>query len=138
MADKAFKLEVITPDRMVLSDTHIVSVLIPGVNGYLGIWAYHAPMMTQTKIGKLELQRADGTSDVMAISEGFVEIFENKVTILAETAELASEIDIERAEQAASRAKENLQLHSPNIDIDQARMALIRAINRIDVARYRS
>ena len=136
MADRAFKLEVITPDRMVISDTHIVSVSIPGVEGYLGVLANHAPMMTEMAIGKLELHRADGTSDIMAISDGFVEIFENQVTVLAESAELAKEIDIERAEEAAHRAEERLASNTPDIDTERAQIALERALNRLNVARY--
>ena len=136
MADRAFKLEVITPDRMVLSDRHIVSVSVPGIEGYLGILANHAPMMTEMAIGRLDLRRADGTSDEMAISDGFVEIFENKVTVLAESAELAKEIDVERAEQSVQRAEERLSSGESDIDLDRAKMALMRAINRINVAHY--
>ena len=136
MADRAFKLEVITPDRMVLSDRHIVSVSVPGIEGYLGILANHAPMMTEMAIGRLDFRRADGTSDVMAISDGFVEIFENQVTVLAESAELAKEIDVERAEQSVQRAEERLSSGESDIDLDRAKIALMRAINRINVAHY--
>ena len=135
MSDKAFRLEVITPDRIVLSDGEIVSVVLPAYLGYLGVLANHAPLMTELAIGELAVRRADGRSDSMAASGGFVEVFENVVTVLAESAELSEDIDIERAEQAGRRARERIASHAPNIDIDRAEIALKRALNRLDVAR---
>lgn len=135
MPDKPFKLEVITPDRVVLSDSEVTSVVAPGAMGYLGVLAHHAPLMTELGIGHVDFRRMDGTSDQMAVSGGFMEVFENTVTVLAETAELKSEIDIERAEQAVKRAEERLASRPPEIDFDRAQVALERALNRLDVAR---
>lgn len=135
MAEKTFKLEVVTPDRVVLSDDEIVSVTAPGSEGYLGMLANHAPMMTQLKIGKLDYRRADSTSYAMAISGGFLEVFENAVTVLAESAEMAEEIDLSRAEEAKTRAEERLASPAPDVDVERADIALKRAINRIHVAR---
>lgn len=134
MAEKTFKLEVVTPDRVVLSDDQIVSVTAPGSEGYFGMLANHAPMMTQLKIGKLEYRRADDTSDAMAISGGFLEVFENAVTVLAESAEMAGDIDLDRAEQAKTRAEERLSRSTEEVDFERAQIALKRAINRINVA----
>lgn len=134
MAEKTFKLEVVTPDRVVLSDDEIVSVTAPGSEGYFGMLANHAPMMTQLKIGKLEYRRADDTSDAMAISGGFLEVFENAVTVLAESAEMARDIDLDRAEQAKTRAEERLSGSTEEVDFERAQIALKRAINRINVA----
>lgn len=134
MPEKTFKLEVVTPDRVVLSDDEIVSVTAPGSEGYFGMLANHAPMMTQLKIGEIDYRRADGTSGAMAISGGFLEVFENAVTVLAESAEKAGEIDLDRAEQAKTRAEERISEHSLDIDVERAHLALQRAINRIRVA----
>lgn len=136
MPEKHFKLEVITPDRVVLSDAQIVSVVAPGVEGYLGVLANHAPLMTELTIGALDLRRADGTFDSMAINDGFMEVHENTVTVLTDTAELRSEIDIERAEQALKRAEERIASPTPDVDLDRARVALMRAINRLRVAQH--
>ena len=134
MPEKTFKLEVVTPDRVVLSDDEIVSVTAPGSEGYFGMLANHAPMMTQLKIGEIDYRRADGTSEAMAISGGFLEVFENAVTVLAESAEKAGEIDLDRAEQAKTRAEARISEHSLDIDVERAQLALQRAINRIRVA----
>ena len=134
MAEKPFKLEVITPDRVVLSDGHVVSVVAPGVEGYLGVLANHAPLMTELTLGELDLRRADGTSESMAINDGFMEVHENTCTVLTDTAELRGEIDVERAEQALKRAEERIASPTPDVDLDRARVALVRAINRLRVA----
>ncbi|MCL5104745.1 MAG: F0F1 ATP synthase subunit epsilon [Armatimonadetes bacterium] len=135
MADKTFTLEVITPDRVVLSDREIASVVLPGVEGYLGVLANHAPLMTALKLGQLDYRKGDGRVDAMALTGGFVEVFENKVTVLADSAELREEIDIERAESAVKRAEERLAAPSEDIDTDRAQVALQRAMNRLNVAR---
>lgn len=135
MSDRTFKLEVITPDRVVLSDDQVVSIVAPGVEGYLGVMANHAPLMTELTIGQLDIRRADGTADDMAVSGGFMEVYENKVTVLAETAEMGKEIDTERARAALQRAEERIKSHVADVDIERARIALMKAMNRLDVAR---
>ena len=137
MADKAFKLEVITSDRVVLSDRAIVSVVLPGSEGYLGVLANHAPLVTELKIGEIDIRRGDGTDDAMAVAGGFVEVLDNSVTVLADSAELRGEIDIERAEQALHRAEERLAARPPELDTERAEIALKRALNRLGVARQR-
>lgn len=135
MAEKTFKLEVITPDRVVLSDNQITSVVVPGSEGYLGVLANHAPLVAELGVGRLELRRADGGSDAMALTGGFVEVLDNTVTVLAQTAELAQEIDPERAEKAVKRAEERLTTGS-DVDMDRAQAALKRALNRLNVAHF--
>jgi len=134
MAEHTFQLEVITPDRVVLSDDQIVSVVAPGSEGYLGVMANHAPLMTELVIGKLDFRRSHGTTGAMAISGGFLEVFENKVSVLAESAELAEEIDVDRAEQAKKRAEERLAAGG-DTDFPRAQAALHRAVNRLHTAR---
>lgn len=135
MAEKTFKLEVVTPDRVVLSDDQIVSVTAPGSEGYLGILANHAPLMSELKIGRLDYRRQDGETGAMAISGGFLDVVENEVTVLAEAAELAEEIDVTRAEESRNRAEERIASSAPEIDVERAQLALQKAINRIRVAR---
>ena len=117
---KTFNLEVITPDRVVLSE-NVVSVVAPGALGYLGVLANHAPVMTELTVGHLDFERADQSSDVMAVSGGFMEVLHNKVTVLADTAELKNEIDRDRAENCRRRAEERLAAAGEEIDFDRAR-----------------
>jgi F-type H+-transporting ATPase subunit epsilon len=135
MPKKTFKLDVITPDRVVISADDVTSVVAPGVEGYLGVLANHSPLMTALEIGRLDFKRADGSVKEMAISGGFMEVHNNTVTVLAEAAEQADEIDLERAERAAKRAEERLGVRDKNIDIERAQAALQRALNRLEVAR---
>jgi len=94
MSEKTFKLEVITPDRVVISADDVTSVVAPGVEGYLGVLANHSPLMTALKIGRLNFKRADGSVKEMAISGGFMEVHNNTVTVLAEAVEQDDEIDL--------------------------------------------
>ncbi|MHB9038304.1 MAG: F0F1 ATP synthase subunit epsilon [Armatimonadota bacterium] len=137
MAERTFKFEVITPDRKVLSDDMMVSVTLPGIEGYLGVLANHAPLMTALGVGELDLRRADGTTDAMAVCGGFVEVLDNKVTVLSDSAELVSEIDLERARESVRRAEERIAARAPDIDLERAQAAMMRAINRIRVAEKR-
>lgn len=138
MAEKTFRFELITPDRVALSDDRVVSLVAPGVMGYIGILANHAALATELGIGELDIRRADGSVEAVAVAGGFMEVFENTVTVLADCAELACEIDVERAEEALHRAEERLASHAPEVDIDRAHLALARAMNRLRVARRRS
>lgn len=134
MAERTFKLEVITPDRKVFSDDKIVSVTMPGIEGYFGVLANHAALMTALGIGELDLRNADGAQDSMAVSGGFVEVLDNKVTVLSDSAELAADIDLSRAKESAHRAEERITVDGPDIDMDRAQASLARALNRIKVA----
>ena len=134
MPERTFRLEVITPDRVVLSDDEIVSVVAPGIEGYFGVLADHAALMSEIEVGRIDFRRSNGSSDAMAVSGGFVEVLENKVTVLAESAELAEQIDIDRAQRAKTRAEERISAHSPDTDVARAQAALHRAINRLHVA----
>ena len=106
----------------------------PGVEGYLGVMANHAPLMTQLDIGHLDFRRDDGGNDELAIGGGFMEVFDNKVTVLADSAEIAAEIDVERAKSSVTRAEERLAAGVTDIDLDRAKASLMRAMNRLNVA----
>lgn len=131
---KTFKLEIVTPERSVLN-MDATSVVVPGVEGYLGILADHAPLISELGLGKVTVKDESGRDIFLAISGGFVEVRKDEVRILADRAELAEEIDIARAQEAVKRAEERLQESAAHVDRVRAEAALERAINRLRVAR---
>jgi F-type H+-transporting ATPase subunit epsilon len=128
------RLEIVTPERKVFEED-IDMVVVEGVEGQLGILPNHIPLLTALKIGPLRVKK-DGKEEEIAVGGGFMEVTKNKVIILAETAELPEDIDVERAEEARRRA-ENYLLHRDEHDQVRAEMALQRAMNRIKVASHR-
>ena len=135
MLPEAIDLIVVTPERQLLRET-VVEVTVPGPEGALGILPGHAPLMTELGIGELRYRTATSSQPVsLAIIRGFAEVLPDRVTLLAETAERAEEIDLNRAESAKTRAEKRLASRDPNIDWDRATVALERAIIRIHVAR---
>jgi len=138
MLPESIELIVVTPERQLLRET-VVEVTIPGLDGELGILPGHAPLITELGIGALKYRTATSSQPILlAILRGFAEVLPDRVTLLAETAERAEEIDLSRAEAAKSRAEKRLASNDTNIDWDRATIALQRAIIRIQVAkRYR-
>jgi F-type H+-transporting ATPase subunit epsilon len=135
MLPEAIELTVVTPERQLLRET-VLEVTIPGLDGQLGILPGHAPLITELGIGELSYRTA--TSSVptsLAIIRGFAEVLPDRVTVLAETAERAGEIDLARAEAALARAGKRIGSQDPNIDWDRATIALKRAVIRVQVAR---
>ena len=131
MAD-TFKLEIVTPEKKVV-DTAAEEVQIPGKNGYLGVLPGHAPLITELAVG--EIKYCENSNElVLAVAWGFAEVLPDKVTILAETAERPSEIDVERARKSKERAEERLTSGDTNVDVERALDALHRAETRLDVA----
>jgi len=131
MAD-TFQLEIVTPEKKVV-DTAAEEVQIPGKNGYIGILPGHAPLITELSVGEITFREHVGDQH-LAVAWGFAEILPNKVTILAETAERPSEIDVERARKAKERAEQRLTSGDISVDVNRALDALHRAQARIDVA----
>lgn len=132
MAEKTQRLEIVTPERVVLKDD-VRFVVVPGVEGELGFLPDHAPLVSALKIGVLRLQKEGQTASI-AVHGGFVEVRNSRVTVLANAAEKPDEIDKERAERARQRAEERLQTKSDEIDVERARAALMRALTRLKVA----
>jgi F-type H+-transporting ATPase subunit epsilon len=129
------KLEVVTVERVAFNgDVDIITV--PGIDGELGILPHHTPLMTILMPGEL-IARKDGDEYILAISGGFLEIRPDRVIVLADAAERAEEIDIERAEAAKKRAEERLSHPGSQVDIARAQAALQRAVARIEVATRR-
>src|SRR5271167_1250634 len=105
MAD-TFKLEIVTPEKKVV-DTMAEEMQIPGKNGYLGILPGHAPLITELAVGEITFKEDSGEQR-LAVAWGFAEVLPDKVTILAESAERPSEIDVARAREAKERAEQRL------------------------------
>jgi len=130
MAD-TFQIEIVTPEKMVVKDV-AEEAQIPGKNGYLGILPGHAPLISELAVGEISYCH-DGVTHHLAVAWGFAEVLPDKVTILAETAERADEIDIDRAQAAKNRAEERLKSGSADVDYDRAKNALDRAECRLQV-----
>jgi F-type H+-transporting ATPase subunit epsilon len=129
------RVEIITAEREVYSDD--VDVLVaPGSEGELGILPHHAPLMTALQPGEI-LVRKDGEEVFMAVSSGFLEVMDNKVTILADTAERSDEIDEARVQEALKRAEERIQMHSSDMDLERAVASLRRSQARLKVVQRR-
>ncbi len=135
MLPEAIQLIVVTPERQLLRET-VVDVVIPGLDGQLGILPGHAPLITELGIGELSYKTsASSQLVVLAVIQGFAEVLPDRVTVLAETAERAEEINLARAEEAKARAEQRLASNDTNLDWDRAVISLERAIIRIQVAR---
>jgi F-type H+-transporting ATPase subunit epsilon len=127
-----FNFNVVAPDGQVLNK-NVDFVVVPSVNGELGILPNHAPLIASLGIGVIRYTE-DGKVKRIAISGGFMEVVNNKVTVLANTAETSEDIDLERAQAAKERAEKRLQERQPDIDIARAEVALKRAIARLKAA----
>jgi len=137
MSSEVIELIVVTPERPLIRE-RVMGVALPGAAGCLGILPGHAPLITELGIGELQY-RIDSASPVVALAvmQGFAEVLGRRVTVLAETAERAEEIDVSRAEAARKRAEERLASGRPDVDWDRAVVALQRALVRIQVAAKR-
>ena len=128
-------LEIVTAERVVLSDD-VDQVNVPTKDGRVGILPRHAPLLTILDVGELTIIK-DGATTPFAVSGGFMEVLPNRVTILADTAERAEEIDEARAEEARRRAEEQIAQRQSNQDIAIAEAELRRALIRLKVAQLK-
>jgi F-type H+-transporting ATPase subunit epsilon len=129
------RCEVVTAERTVFADD-VDMVVAPGSEGQLGILPHHAPLMTILTYGELILRREGQEDELIAIGGGFLEIGPDHVTILADSAERAEEIDLERAEAARLRAEELMaQKQVEDMDFARAEAALRRSMIRLKVAK---
>jgi len=125
-------LEIVTAERLVYS-ADVDVVVAPGIEGQLGILPQHAPLMTMLQPGEL-MVRQDGEEHSIFVSGGFLEVQGDKVTVLADTAERADEIDIARAEEAKLRAEQRIGLPSTEADHARVQAAMLRSLMRLKVA----
>ncbi len=130
------QLEIVTPERLAFSDT-VDGVVVPGSEGELGILPHHAPLLTTLGFGELRI-RSGGQEEAFAIAGGFLQVRPDKVVVMAETADMASEIDIEKAIEARREAERALaEGFDEPADLARARASLQRALLRISVAERR-
>ena len=127
--------EIVTAEKVVHSE-EVDIVIAPGIMGQLGILPGHTSLMTMLQPGEL-ITRSGNEESAIFVSGGFLEVMQNRVTILADTAERAEEIDMSRAEEARRRAEERLRLRPEDVDLARAEAALKRALMRIKVAQRR-
>ena len=129
---KTVTVNIVTPDGPVY-DSEVTMVIAKTTSGEIGVLAGHIPMVAPLAIGAVKLKKADGTTELAAISGGFIEVRPDKISILAPSAEVASSIDFARAKEALARAEGRLQKKQDNVDFQRAELALKRALNRINV-----
>ncbi|HXM66986.1 MAG TPA: F0F1 ATP synthase subunit epsilon [Candidatus Acidoferrum sp.] len=127
-----FQLEIVTPEKKVI-DTAATEVQIPGKNGYLGVLPGHAPLITELGIGEVTFHTG-AEEQRLAVAWGFAEVLPDKVTILAESAERPSEIDVERARKSKERAEQRLTSGDTNVDVERSLDAVHKAETRLEVA----
>ena len=135
MADN-IKLEVVTPEKYVVSEDAQI-VMAPGTLGEFGVLSGHTPFLTSLDIGKVRYRNAGGNEALVFVSGGFAEALPDRVTILAESAELGDQIDYERARAAYERAQQRLN-DQQNIDTARASAALNRAMARMKIVESKS
>lgn len=130
----SLQLEIVTPERTVFS-AEASMVIAQTVDGQIGILPGHIPLVTVLETGVMRVQSGQEQEQKLAVSGGFLEVSpDNKLTVLAETAELAEEIDVERAQQARARAEERLSCDQEDIDIVRAEISLRKALIRLRAA----
>ena len=125
-------LEIVTPDRALVRE-EVDEIQLPGSEGYLGVLPGHTPLLTTLKVGEL-WYRAGAEKHYLATAGGFAEILPDRVTVLAQIAERAQDIDTTRAEAAKRRAEERLSKAAPGIDFERARIAMMKSLIRLQVA----
>jgi F-type H+-transporting ATPase subunit epsilon len=128
-----FRLSVVTPERIIYEED-VTSIIAPGGDGYLGIMSNHAPIITSLVPGKVTIKDESGTEINIAVSGGFMENSGNKCTVLADTAEFAQDIDLERAKESLERSRRRIRDAAGEIDVPRARAAYERAKNRVTIA----
>ena len=125
-------LEIVTPERAIVHEK-VDEVEVPGAEGYLGILPGHTPLVAALKVGEL-WYRKGAEKSFLSIAFGFAEVLPDRVTILASIAERAEEIDVERAEAQRKRAQEALVTPRADVDLERARVSLLKALVRLQVA----
>jgi F-type H+-transporting ATPase subunit epsilon len=132
----SIQLEIVTPERLAYAD-EVDSVVLPGSEGELGVLPHHAPLVSMLGVGELRIRKG-GAEESFAIVGGFLQVRPDKVVVMAETADMASEIDLEKAQEARREAEQALQSgYHEGADLAAARAQLQQALLRIRVAERR-
>jgi F-type H+-transporting ATPase subunit epsilon len=130
------QLEIVTPERLAYSD-EVDAVTLPGSEGELGVLPHHAPLISTLGVGELRIRKGSA-EESFAIVGGFLQVLPDKVVVMAETADMASDIDLEKAQEARREAERTLEAgHAEAADLGQARLALQAALLRIRIAERR-
>jgi F-type H+-transporting ATPase subunit epsilon len=128
----SLRLNVVTPDRL-LVDEKVDEVIVPGSEGYFGVLPGHTPLLAALQVGQLTYRQAR-EEHILMIAFGFAEVLPDRVTILARIAEKPEDIDVNRAETAKRRAEERLAHPTIDMDAERARISLMKALIRLQVA----
>jgi F-type H+-transporting ATPase subunit epsilon len=126
------ELRIVTPDKLIVRE-QVDEVEVPGAEGYFGVLPGHTPLLAALTVGEL-WYRKGAEKTYVSIAFGFAEVLPESVTILAQLAERAEDIDVARAEQARKRAQERLAAPASDIDYERARVALMKAMSRLQVS----
>ncbi|MFP4198265.1 MAG: F0F1 ATP synthase subunit epsilon [Halanaerobium sp.] len=126
------QLDVVTPQKLVYSE-QIDKLEGPAIDGLIGIWPRHAPLVTPMQIGVVKVVK-DGEETQIAISEGFMEVQPDRINLVVRTAELPEDIDVDRAKSARNRAEEKMEKDHENVDFARAEAAYDRALARLKAA----
>ena len=125
-------LEIVTPDRALVT-AQVDELQLPGAEGYFGVLPAHTPMLTTLQVGEM-WYRIGQEKHYLALAFGFVEVLPERVTVLAQIAERAEDIDVARAEAAKRRAEERVSSRAADMDFERARVALMKSLIRLQVA----
>jgi F-type H+-transporting ATPase subunit epsilon len=125
------ELQIVTPERMLVQEK-VDEVQVPGTAGYFGVLPGHTPLLAALSVGELWYRRGQEKT-YLSLAHGFAEILPDRVTILAQLAEHAEEIDVDRADAARVRAEQRLGQTS-EVDYERARMALLKSLTRLQVS----
>lgn len=131
---KELLLEIVTPEKLLVRET-VDEVELPGKEGYFGVLPGHTPLLSMLKVGEMWYRKGT-TKTYLSIAFGFVEVLPDKVTVLAQVAERAEDIDVPRAESARQRAEARLGKPAVDLDYERATIALSKAMSRLKVASH--
>ena len=126
-------LELVTPERAVAHET-VDEIEIPGADGYLGVLPGHTPLLVTLRVGELWFRQGEQKT-FLSVAFGFAEVLPDRVRVLAQVAERADEIDIDRAEAAVNRARERMSAPDVDLDFERAQQALFKSTVRLEVAK---
>ena len=131
-----FAFEIVTPDKMLFASEEAAYVGFRALSGGLGLKANHIPIIATLDIAPMKIEFTDGSEKIFAVCGGFLEMKDNKCTVLATIAEPGDSIDRARAEAAKERAQARLSSKNENLDVKRAEHALKRAINRLKASEF--
>jgi len=135
MGEEGFTLDIVTLKKVAFSEA-IRSVNAPGTEGYFSILVNHTPFVSSLKAGIIKVTRENEETSTFSMSGGFLMTDGKKVILLADAVERPEEVDVARAQAAKERAEKRLAERTPEINIDRARLALLRALNRLKIAEF--